>query len=95
MIGGFTELDIKIKKQLLQDFDNFASNDKVLPKIANQMCIRDSNNLDGGYKIAQKVLSLGKKNILILSGNRADLYPLNDRLKGMLSVFNLSLIHIF
>lgn len=35
MIGGFTELDIKIKKQLLQDFDNFASNDKVLPKIAN------------------------------------------------------------
>jgi putative endopeptidase len=35
MIGGFTELDIKIKKQLLQDFDNFASNDKALPKIAN------------------------------------------------------------
>lgn len=35
MIGGFTELDIKIKKQLLQDFDDFASNDKALPKIAN------------------------------------------------------------
>lgn len=35
MIGGFPELDIKVKKQLLQDFDNFASNDKSLPKIAS------------------------------------------------------------
>lgn len=67
--------------------------DEKLPIISfdrhlNKVTLLRCNNLDGAYKIAQKVLSLGKKNILILSGNRSDLYPLNDRIKGMLSVFN-------
>ena len=47
-----------------------------------------SNNLDGGYRIAQKVLSLGAAKILIISGSKADFYPINDRIKGMLAVFN-------
>lgn len=47
-----------------------------------------SDNLEGGHQIAQKVLSRGKKNVLILSGDKSDLYPVNDRIKGMLSVFN-------
>lgn len=52
MIGGFTELDIKIKKQLLQDFDNFASNDKALPKIAN---------LDKAVRLYQLALDFKQK----------------------------------
>ncbi|MCX8720510.1 MULTISPECIES: LacI family DNA-binding transcriptional regulator [Lactobacillus] len=47
-----------------------------------------SDNLNGGKKIAEKVLSLGKKNVLIISGDKSDLYPINDRIKGMLSVLN-------
>lgn len=47
-----------------------------------------SDNLSGGRKIAEKVLSLGKKNVLIISGDKSDLYPINDRIKGMLSILN-------
>lgn len=53
-----------------------------------------SDNLDGGKKIAEKVLSLGKKNVLIISGDKSDLYPINDRIKGMLSVFNLYKVNV-
>ena len=69
----------------------------ILPSVTNPLYAKfyqeiernlAAENYSSLLKIAQKVLSLGKKNILILSGNRADLYPLNDRLKGMLSVFN-------
>lgn len=41
----------------------------------NKVCLIHCNNLDGGYKIAARVLSLGKKNILILAGSRNDFYP--------------------
>lgn len=58
--------------------------DRYIDKIPLVKC----DNLEGGKKIAEKVLSLGKKKILILSGNRQDFYPLNNRIKGMLSVFN-------
>lgn len=54
----------------------------------NKVCLIHCNNLDGGYKIAARVLSLGKKNILILAGSRNDFYPINNRIKGMLAVFN-------
>lgn len=53
MIGGFTELDIKVKKQLSQDFDNFASNDKSLPKIAN---------LDKAVRLYQLALDFKQRN---------------------------------
>lgn len=53
-----------------------------------------SNNLDGGYRIAEQVLSKGKKNVLILAGSKNDFYPLNNRIKGMLTVFNRYKIHI-
>lgn len=56
-------------------------------KISNATEVK-SNDLDGGFKIAERVLSLGRKNILIISGNKNDLYPINDRIKGMLTVFN-------
>lgn len=54
----------------------------------DKVCLIHCNNLDGGYQIAQKVLTLGKKKILILAGVRNDLYPINNRIKGMLTVFN-------
>lgn len=82
--GIITSSNLPISDQNASDLLPIVSFDRHLSKVTVLKC----NNLDGGYKIAQKVLSLGKKNILILSGNRADLYPLNDRLKGMLSVFN-------
>ena len=54
----------------------------------NKVCLIHCNNLDGGYKIAARVLSLGKKNILILAGSHNDFYPINNRIRGMLTVFN-------
>lgn len=82
--GIITSSNLPIPDKDANEHLPIVSFDRHLDKVTVLKC----NNLDGGYKIAQKVLSLGKKNILILSGNRADLYPLNDRLKGMLSVFN-------
>lgn len=47
-----------------------------------------SDNLSGGKAIAQLVCRQGIKNVLILSGSKEDFYPINDRVKGMLGVFN-------
>lgn len=46
-----------------------------------------SNNYLGGQKIAKVIIHKNKKNILILSGSKEDLNPINDRIKGMLSIF--------
>lgn len=46
------------------------------------------NNLDGGFKIAKAVVAKKCKKILILSGNRQDYFPITDRIKGMMRVFN-------
>lgn len=47
-----------------------------------------SNNTEGAAKIAKKVLSMGKRNILIISSDKKDLYPINDRIKGLIKEFN-------
>lgn len=82
--GIITSSQLKIAEQEADWKLPIVSFDRHLDKVTLIHC----NNLDGGYQIAEKVLSLGKKKILILSGNRDDLYPLNNRIKGMLSVFN-------
>ncbi|KAA9244037.1 LacI family transcriptional regulator [Lactobacillus mulieris] len=80
-------------KTLQHDYSDFpiVSFDR---KIHKTIPIVESNNLDGGFKIAQKILSLGCKNILIISGNQMDYFPLNDRIKGMLKVFNYYGVHV-
>ncbi|MFD1441681.1 LacI family DNA-binding transcriptional regulator [Lacticaseibacillus hegangensis] len=47
-----------------------------------------SDNLSGGRKVADWTVSRGAKRVLILSGSTEDLYPIDDRIKGMMSVFN-------
>ena len=69
MIGGFTELDIKIKKQLLQDFDDFASNNKVLPKIAN---------LDKAVQLYQLALNFKQRDAQGSNPIQADLKKLTS-----------------
>ncbi|WP_285817919.1 M13 family metallopeptidase [Lactobacillus taiwanensis] len=69
MIGSFTELDIKIKKQLLQDFDDFASNNKVLPKIAN---------LDKAVQLYQLALNFKQRDAQGANPIQADLKKLTS-----------------
>lgn len=69
MIGGFTELDIKIKRQLLQDFDDFASNNKVLPKIAN---------LDKAVQLYQLALNFKQRDAQGANPIQADLKKLTS-----------------
>lgn len=51
-INGFVELDIKIKKQLLDDLNDFSSNNKNLPKI---------NNLNKAIQLYQLALDFNKR----------------------------------
>lgn len=81
--GIILSSQLKISKADAKANLPIASFDRHLDNI----CFIHSNNLDGGYQIAQKVLTMGKKNILILAGVRNDLYPINNRIKGMLTVF--------
>lgn len=60
-------------------FDRFISKD--IPSVK-------SDNLNGGMEIARRVISRKCKRVLILSGSKEDFYPVNDRIKGMLNVFN-------
>ena len=63
-------------------------------QISKQIPTVQSNNLDAGAQIAQSVLERGKKEILIIAGAREDYYPINDRIKGMMRVFNTYKAHI-
>lgn len=63
-------------------------------QIGKQIPTVQSNNLDAGAQIAQSVLKRGKKEILIIAGAREDYYPINDRIKGMMRVFNTYKAHI-
>lgn len=63
-------------------------------QIGKQIPTIQANNLDAGAQIAQSVLERGKKNILIIAGARQDYYPINDRIKGMMRVFNTYKAHI-
>lgn len=66
-------------------FDRFLSNS--IPTVK-------SDNYSGGKEIAKKVIQFHKKRVLILSGSKEDFYPINDRVKGMLSTFNLAKMDI-
>lgn len=66
-------------------FDRFLS--KKIPTVK-------SDNYSGGRQIAKKIIEFNKKKVLILSGSKEDFYPINDRIKGMLSIFNIAKIDI-
>ncbi|WP_297815194.1 LacI family DNA-binding transcriptional regulator [uncultured Lactobacillus sp.] len=72
------------KKDLNRNFPIISFDRKISPKIPTVQ----SNNLDAGTQIAQAVLSRGKQKILIIAGAKEDYYPINDRIKGMMRVFN-------
>lgn len=54
-----------------------------------------SDNLNGGRAIAKKVISLNKKDILVLSGTKDGFYKNDDRIKGMLTVLRESNVNIY
>lgn len=72
------------KRSLNRNYPIVSFDRRISPKIPTIQ----SNNLDAGIQIAQYVLSHGKNNIMLLAGAREDLYPINDRIKGMMRVFN-------
>lgn len=57
-------------------------------QISKEIPTVKSDNLAGGRAIAGKVVERGVKNVLILSGSKEDFYPINDRVTGMMAVFN-------
>lgn len=57
-------------------------------QISKEIPTVKSDNLVGGRLIAGKISEYGVKSVLILSGSKEDFYPISDRVKGMLSVFN-------
>ncbi|WP_203632304.1 LacI family DNA-binding transcriptional regulator [Lacticaseibacillus suibinensis] len=59
-------------------------------QISKEIPTVKSDNLAGGKAIAKKIIAQGAKNVLILSGSKEDFYPINDRVTGMLSIFNQS-----
>lgn len=59
-------------------------------QISKEIPTVKSDNLAGGKAIARRIIAQGVKNVLILSGSKEDFYPINDRVTGMLSIFNQS-----
>lgn len=72
------------KKDLNRNLPIISFDRKISPKIPTVQ----SNNLDAGTQIAQTVVNRGKQKILIIAGAKEDYYPINDRIKGMMRVFN-------
>ncbi|WP_276804104.1 LacI family DNA-binding transcriptional regulator [Lactobacillus hominis] len=72
------------QKDLNRNLPIISFDRKISPKIPTIQ----SNNLDAGAQIAQSVLNRGKNKILIIAGAKEDYYPINDRIKGMMRVFN-------
>ncbi|KRL63090.1 LacI family DNA-binding transcriptional regulator [Lactobacillus psittaci] len=75
---------LKTKKITYQGVPIVSFDRNLGPSIPMISC----NNLDGGFKIAKEVLARKAKKILILSGNKQDYFPITDRIKGMVKVFN-------
>ena len=82
--GLITSSPIKIPKKGLKIKFPIVSFDR---KISPQIPTVQSNNYDAGMQIAQSVLKQ-KKNRIIIAGAKEDYYPISDRIKGMIRVFN-------
>lgn len=83
--GLITSSPIKIPKKGLKIKFPIVSFDR---KISPQIPTVQSNNYDAGMQIAQSVLKQKKKKIIIIAGAKEDYYPISDRIKGMIRVFN-------
>lgn len=57
-------------------------------KISPSIPTVQSNNYDAGMQIAQSVLRRKKNKVIIIAGSKEDYYPISDRIKGMIRVFN-------
>ncbi|MCT7870944.1 MAG: hypothetical protein N4Q18_08030 [Lactobacillus crispatus] len=56
--------------------------------ISPQIPTVQSNNYDAEMQIAKSVLKQKKKKVIIIAGSKEDYYPISDRIKGMMCVFN-------
>ncbi|MBA2916620.1 LacI family transcriptional regulator [Lactobacillus crispatus] len=83
--GLITSSPIKIPKSRLKIKFPIVSFDR---KISPQIPTVQSNNYDAGMQIAQSVLKQKKNRIIIIAGAKEDYYPISDRIKGMIRVFN-------
>src|SRR5699024_4443554 len=83
--GLITSSPIKIPKKGLKIKFPIVSFDR---KISPQIPTVQSNNYDAGMQIAQSVLKQKKNRIIIIAGAKEDYYPISDRIKGMIRVFN-------
>ncbi|ARD07564.1 LacI family transcriptional regulator (plasmid) [Lactobacillus amylolyticus] len=83
--GLITSSLLNISKKDLQPNLPIVSFDR---KISPSIPTIQSNNYDAGMQIAQFILRMGKNKIAIIAGAKEDYYPINDRIKGMIKVFN-------
>ena len=74
MTGSFEQLDNKVKKQLLQDLNAFASSSKLLPKLAN---------FEKAVQLYQLCLDFDKRNAYGAT-------PIQSDLKALISLNNFS-----
>lgn len=85
IVGLLTSSPIQISKKSGKLNLPVVSFDRV---ISPQIPTVQSNNYDAGMQIAQSVLKQKKKKIIIIAGSKEDYYPISDRIKGMMCVFN-------
>lgn len=85
IVGLLTSSPIQISKKSGKLNLPVVSFDRV---ISPQIPTVQSNNYDAEMQIAKSVLKQKKKKVIIIAGSKEDYYPISDRIKGMMCVFN-------